>query len=424
MLLYLAELFSPQKNKVDYWEKGALAVDNDGIIQAVGAETALAPQYLSAKRVSLEGRAILPGFVDTHVHYPQTYMVGQTGESLLGWLKRYTFPEESKYSDNHYARDAAKLFYQTLLSNGTTASAIFGSSFLSATEILFEEAEKAGVRSAIGKVAMDRGVPKALSCETKQEIKDTESLISRWHGKHNRLSVAITPRFALSCSQKLLTALGELAAKDPSLLVQTHFSETLEEVRQVKKLFPKARDYLSVYETCGLVRKNTVLAHGIHASPKEKARVAKAGASIAHCPTSNLFLGSGLYPLKDWDKAKVRSTLGTDIGGGTSFSMFRTLGEAYKVQQMRGEGVSTARLFHMATLAGAEALGLGKITGSLTAGKAADFQVVNFSSDPLLNERWKRAQSAEEKLSALFFLAESRATQSVFINGKPVYQTK
>ena len=269
---------------------------------------------------------------------------------------------------------------------------------------------------------MDRHGPQGLLCDTATEADQIRGLIERWEGRDGRLGIALTPRFAPSCSLSLMKSLGQLAAEFPKVLIQTHFAESKEELKWVKELFPKSRDYLSVYEDFGLLGPSTLLAHGIHTSDDELRRIAAAGAHVVHCPTSNTFLGSGLLSLRGLRSAGVAATLATDVGGGTSFSMWATMAEAYKVQQLRGEGIHPVHVFNYATLSGARALGLQDRTGNLAAGKAADFQIMDWARSRLLRGRLDASMGPSERIFALMFLADDRLTDAVYIAGRQVFQ--
>lgn len=411
-------------SKLQCWSAGALAVDNAGYIVAVGEAIDVLKQYPQALVRDFGDAVICPGFIDLHLHFPQTNMIGCFGEKLLGWLERYTFPLEQSFSEPLVAKKWSRIFMTELLANGTTTSVVFSSSHEEATDILFDEADRCGVRAVIGKVSMDRHAPDALLEGVEKDYFSHESLVSKWHGKDDRLYYALTPRFAPSCSDALMTSLGALKRKHHDLFVQTHFAESKEELIWVRELFPDDRDYLAVYERFGLIGPKTILAHAIHASQTEIQRMIDAGARIAHCPTSNLFLGSGLFPLE----ALVGNTavgLGTDVGGGTSFSMWRTMDEAYKIQQLRGHSASPASLFHMATLAGAQALGMQDRIGSLEVGKQADFQVLDWQRNRLLRERLagQLVECPSDRLFAMMHLADDRLVKEVFVRGKSVFKS-
>lgn len=403
---------------------GALAWDSSGKIQAVGPAQLLRKQYPEAREEKYPNSIILPGFIDTHIHFPQMRRVGCHGESLLGWLNKYIFPEEIEMSKKTNVRQFAPLFFNELLLNGTTASMIFSSSDASTTELLFQAAERAGVTAVIGKVSMDRLAPKALLRSPKRDREESTELIKKWHGRHGRLFYALTPRFSPACSEKLMQTLGELHQQHPSLTVQTHFAENLEELQLVKKMFPSSKDYLHTYEQFGLIGARTVLAHGIYAKPRELERLANSKSHLAHCPTSNLFLGSGLFPLGAYQDKKINVSIGTDVGAGTSFSIWNTLAAAYQVQRLRKSDIGPTQLLEMATLAGARALGLEDQLGNFEVGKSADLQIINWSHHPILKARMESSQDAEDRFFACLFHFEKSILQAVFAGGRKITRQK
>lgn len=395
---------------------GALVINDQGRVEEVGSPTELRKKYPRAEWKEIPDSLILPGFVDTHIHFPQMDIIGAVGQNLLGWLEKVTFPEEIKFSQSRYAKNVAPRFVTELIAHGTTTACIFSSSHESATHLLFEELEKRGLRAVVGKVSMDRQAPAELLVPADRDMKETETLISEWNGKDGRLWYALTPRFALSCSEALLRGLGEIAAANPNVRIQTHFAESEAEIAEVKRLFPQAKNYLSVYESAGLLRANTVLAHSIHVSPAEWTKLAGLDIALSHCPSSNLFLGSGLFSWNSAREHKLRFGLGTDIGAGTSFSLFQTMNEAHKVQRLRNQVIHPLDLFYTATLGGAEALALDAETGNFTPGKSADFQILSPTSHRLLEERWHGPSM--EKLSALIHHADDRLVKEVYVKGR------
>lgn len=412
---------SDPSRAIQEWPRGALVV-RGATIEFVGDRSDALRIYPQAPQLDHGAKLILPGFIDSHIHFPQIDVIGSYGEELLGWLERYTFPAEQAFADLEHAKATSHRFIDELLANGTTTASIFASSHLPATEALLQSCLDRGLRARVGKVSMDRHGPQGLLCDTATEAEKIRGLIERWEGREGRLGIALTPRFAPSCSLSLLKGLGQLAAEFPKVLVQTHFAESKAELDWVKELFPKSRDYLSVYEDFGLLGPATLLAHGIHTSDDELRRIAASGARIAHCPTSNTFLGSGLLSLRRLTSAGVETTLATDVGGGTSFSMWATMAEAYKVQQLRGEGIHPVHVFDYATLSGARALGLEARTGNLAAGKCADFQVLDWARSRLLRGRLNSSMGPSERMFALMFLADDRLTDAVYIDGRQVFQ--
>jgi|LakMenEpi03Aug12_release.lakeMendotaPanAssembly.Ray.scaffolds.fasta_scaffold153269_3 guanine deaminase len=401
-------------------KEGAIAICKEGKILAVGTEKFIISNFKARKTDRFPQSFLLPGFIDSHIHFPQMFQIGSYGESLLGWLEKYIFPEEEKMAAKGMAQKHAPLFFRELFRNGTTTSLIFSNSDAKTTDLLFRAAKTAGARAVIGKSSMDRGAPQAVLRGISQDKEDTEELIQNWHTKENRLFYALTPRFSPSCSPKLLTMLGLLAEKYPTVRIQTHFSENVDELKLVKKLFPKSQDYLATYEDFGLINERTVLAHAIHAKDSEITRIKKRGAKISHCPTSNLFLGSGLFPLKKFSQKKITTSVGTDVGAGTSFSIWSTLATAYQVQRVQGEDVHPAQLFYLATLGGARALGLDSQVGNFQVGKFADIQVLNWQKSPILKTTVEKAGSPWEQFFACLFQFEKSLITDVYVQGKKV----
>ena len=375
------------------------------------------------------GRLVVPGFVDTHVHYPQVDVIASHGTQLLEWLERYTFPAETRFADAAHARRTAAFFLDTLLANGTTTALVFATVHPASVDAFFAEAEARHLRMVSGKVLMDRHAPEALLDTPDTARDDSRRLIRRWHGK-GRLGYAVTPRFAPTSTPEQLAVAGALLDEHPGVHLHTHLAENAEECDWVSDLFPDAGDYLGVYERFGLVGRRSVFAHAIHLPHDAWRRLARAGANVAHCPTSNLFIGSGLYDLRAADAARVRTGLGTDVGGGDSFSILRTLNEAYKVQQLQRHTLSPERMLYLATLGGARALDLDAHVGSFEPGKEADFVVLDDAATPLLARRSRVARERgandvtadgwRERLFALMMLGDERAVAETYVLGEPV----
>ena len=397
--------------------QGAIAIDQDGLILATGPSSLVSRQFTAKKTDHYKNGFLVPGFIDTHIHFPQMNQIGSYGESLLGWLEKYIFSEEEKMTSPKRAKFFAPLFYQELLRNGTTTSLVLSNSDFHTTDLLFQEAERAGVRSFIGKVSMDRLGPKALLRNAKKDEEDSEKLIEKWHKKDERLFYALTPRFSLSCTQEMLQTLGRLSERHPSVRVQTHFSENLEEIRLVRKAFPKAKDYLQTYEDFGLIHERTILAHCLHATQKELKRIGNRKSHLSHCPTSNLFLGSGLFPLSATQDFSINISVGTDVGAGTSFSIWNTLAAAYQVQRLQNSDINPAQLLHMATLGGAKALGLEEQVGNFEVGKSADIQVLDWSRHPILKSRIESSRDPSQRFFACLFHFEPDLVRSVYMKG-------
>ncbi len=399
-------------------EPDGIVAMGGGRVVAVGSTAGLRRRLRGVRVVDYRGCVLVPGFVDAHVHYVQTGMIGARGEKLLGWLAEYTFPAELEFADPGHARRTAAVFCDQLLRNGTTAAMVFCSVHPHSVDALFRAAEKRGLLAVAGKVLMDRNAPPALRDTAQRGYDESKALLRRWHGR-GRARYAITPRFAASCSPAQLDAAGALWREHPEVAVQTHLAENRHEVEWVRRLFPRRRDYLEVYERAGLVGRGAVFAHGIHLSAAELGRLHRHGAALAHCPTSNLFLGSGLFDLgraKD-PRRPVEVGLGTDIGAGTSFSALQTLNEAYKVSQLAGRPFSAAQGLYLATLGGARALGLGERIGTLRPGYDADVAVLDPQATPLLAYRSRRARSIEELLFVLMTLGDDRAVRATYAAG-------
>lgn len=402
---------------------GALAVDASGKIVAVGTAAAVATTYPRARRIDHPG-VMIPGFVDAHLHFPQTDIIGCHGEQLLGWLEKHTYPAESRVvaaKAPELLHNLADRFATELLANGTTMAVAYAASSEASAEALFKACDTRGLRAVVGKVSMDRESPAVLCQDVAMDIAANERLIEDWHGRNGRLYVALTPRFAVSCSPALLQALGELFKTDSTLFIQTHYAESLGELAAVKRLFPEARDYLSVYERFGLIGERTLLGHAIHVAAGERERLRAKQVRLVHCPTSNLFLGSGLMPLTDYVDLGIPLALGTDVGAGTSFSMVATMRAAYTVQQLRGSSLSPAYLLYLATLAGADALGMGDRFGSFAVGKQADFQVIDERKSRLLGARLAGTPSVLDRLFAWITLGDDRLVERVYIDGRHVW---
>jgi guanine deaminase len=339
---------------------------------------------------------LTPGFIDAHIHAPQTAMIGAYGEQLLAWLENYTFPMERRFEEPEYARASAEFFLAELLRNGTTSAVVLGTVHPQSVDALGAVVESTGARMILGKVLMDRHAPPELCDSAGAGYDDSRELIERWHGR-GRISYAITPRFAPTCSPEQLAAAARLHQEFPSTYVHTHLSESQSEVEWVKTLFPERSSYTDVYDHFGLVGSRSVFAHGIHLSDAELELLAESGSTIAFCPTSNLFLGSGLFPFERVREAGVSIALATDVGAGTSFSMLRTASEAYKVLQLQGFSLSVHCALYLASLGAARALELDEYIGNLEPGKEADFIVLDWNSTPLLALRSREARDFDDR---------------------------
>ncbi len=363
---------------------------------------------------------IIPGMIDTHIHFPQTEMVGAYGEQLLSWLNTYTFPTEIQFKDKAYASEIAKFFVNELLKNGTTTALVFCTVHPESVDALFEAAAQHQMRLIAGKVMMDRHAPEALCDSADSAYVDSKALIQKWHGQ-GRALYAITPRFAPTSTPEQLKRAGQLKAEFPDVYVHTHLSENKDEIAWVKDLFPAQKGYLDVYHHYGLTGQRSVFAHCVHLEDAEWQCMHETDSAIAFCPTSNLFLGSGLFPLNKTWQQQVKVGLGTDVGAGTSFSLLQTVNEAYKVQQLQGDKLSAYESLYHATLGGAKALDLDDKLGNFNVGKEADFVVLNIKPTALQQLRQSRSKSLEDSLFALFTMGDDRNVEATYIYGQKAY---
>lgn len=407
---------------VQYFDDGLLVVEN-GLVKAAGEARDLLPTLPAAAQVvDHTGRLLMPGFIDTHIHYPQTDMIAASAAQLLDWLDDHAFPAERRFADAGHAAESSRFFLDELMRNGTTTALVFGTVHAVSVDAFFAEAEARNLRMIAGKVLMDRNCPEYLRDTPDGGYRDSSSLIEKWD-RRGRLHYAITPRFAITSSDAQLESAGRLATEHPGVFVHSHVAENVNEVKWARELFPQARSYLDVYEHFGLLRERAVYAHCIHLDDEDRSRMAQTGAAAAVCATSNLFLGSGLFDFAAARHAGMRTGLGTDVGGGTSFNMLRTLAETYKVAQMGGHRLTAWRGFYLATLGGAKALGLDDRIGSFAPGREADFIVLRMDSTPLIARRMKTARTPAEKLFALMMLGDDREIGATYIMGECVWST-
>ncbi|MBC7532958.1 MAG: guanine deaminase [Oligoflexus sp.] len=410
------------RNGTEEIHDGALVLDRAGNILRKGSFNDLVHEYSALPVRDYTGSVILPSFFDTHIHFPQLDMIGSCAEELLLWLQRYTFPREAAFRGrNKFVEEAAENFVTELASNGTSCAVVYSSSCGEATDVLFEEFERRGLRVILGKTSMDRHCPPDIAVDAEQDLLWTEKLISKWHNKTDRLHYALTPRFAPSCTNELMAMLANVYASDSSLYLQTHYAENKNEIDWVAELFPDAKSYLDVYDSRGLLGSKTILAHSIHTNEVDEALLLNHDVVISHCPTSNLFLGSGLFKGEGYLEQGQRVTLGTDVGAGTSFSQWQTMNEAYKIAQLRQERLSPSDLFALATVSAAKHLGFTNL-GRLDANYAADFQVIDPKSRPILERHLKMATSADERLAALMHFADDRCLLELNVQGQAVYK--
>lgn len=406
---------------LEIYEDGLLVVRNGRVADLGPAEQLLPTLADSIPVEDQRGRFIVPGFIDAHIHYAQTDMIASHGEQLLTWLNRYVFPVEGRFADSEVAEETAAFFMNELLRNGTTSALVMGTVHPQSVGPVFEHARSLGMRLAAGKVLMDRNAPDYLRDDPESGYRQTRELIERWHGV-DRLSYAITPRFAPSSSEAQLETAGELARQYPDTYIHTHLAENKDEVAWVAELFPWSQNYLDVYDHFGLLRERSVYAHSIHLTGAERQRMSESGAASVFCPTSNLFLGSGLFDYQQTRAAEVQVGLATDVGAGTTFSMIRTVADAYKVAQLTDTPLSPARMLFLATLSGAQALSIDEYVGNLSVGKEADFVVLDPKAIPLMARRTSLARTVAEKLFALFILGDDRCIESTWLYGSRKYQ--
>ncbi len=428
LLDFIADPFhSPESESVRFFADGLLVLDK-GRVKEIGHYEEMVGRYEDIPIVSYPGMLIMPGFIDTHIHYPQTEMIAAYGEQLLEWLTKYTFPTERKFKDKDYAKKVASFFLDELLKNGTTTALVFAAVFPESADAFFEEAYARNLCMIAGKVMMDRNAPDYLLDTAESSYTETKELIEKWH-KKGRLRYAVTPRFSITSTNAQLKMAGKLLKEYPDVYMHTHLSENVNEVAWVKELFPECSGYLDTYAQAGLVGERSIFAHGVQLTDEEFQQLSEAKSAIAFCPTSNLFLGSGLFKL---EKAKskehpVKVGLGTDIGAGTSFSILATANEAYKVSQLRGQNPTAFQALYLATLGGAKALELDDHIGNFAVGKEADFIVLDLRATPLMTFRnpAPKPTNIEELADAAFTLmimGDDRAVHATYIMGHLAYE--
>ncbi len=401
----------------EYFPDGLLVVEAGRVVR-VGPAAELLPYKGNIRVVEHGDRLLMPGFIDTHIHYPQTDVIGSGGANLLDWLENYTFPVEQKFGDATHAREVAEFFLDELLTHGTTTAQVLGTVHRNSAEQFFAAAEARNLRMIAGKALMDRHCPERLRDSALSGEDDSRSLIEAWHGRR-RLHYAITPRFAPTSTHEQLESAGRLARDYPDVFIHTHLAENQAEIAWVKELFPTARSYLDVYDSYGLLRDRATYAHCIHLDLQDRQRMAATGACAAFCPTSNLYLGSGLFDIAATDAAGLAFSIATDVGGGSSFSMFRTMIEAYKVAQLLGQKLSPLRAFYLTTLGAARILSLQDRIGHFSCGAEADFIAIDWQATPLLARRTAQAGTLGEKLLLLMTLGDERAIAETYILGEP-----
>ncbi len=390
-----------------------------GHVAAIGSFNALRTQYPDAEVHDHSGKLIMAGFVDAHVHYPQTAIIASWGKRLIDWLNSYTFPEEMRFGSRTYADEIAGRYLDLTAAHGTTTVCSYCTIHPESVDAFFSAARARGQRVVAGKTCMDRNAPDALRDTPQSAHDDSAALIARWHGV-DRLSYAITPRFSPTSTPEQLEAMGALWAQNPDCLMQTHLSEQTDEIAWVKGLFPKARDYLDTYETFGLLGARGVYGHAIHLEPRERDRLREHDAALVHCPTSNTFIGSGLFDMAGLKAAGHRIGLATDTGGGSSFSMLRTMAAAYEIGQLRGAPMHAAELLWLATQGSARGLRLEDKIGNIAPGMEADLVVLDLASTPAIAQRTARAADIWEAAFATIMMGDDRAISEVWIGGRKV----
>jgi len=399
------------------FDDGVLLVE-DGKVLEVGDATTLMPMLAGTAEIhDLTGKVLVPGFIDCHVHFPQLDIIASYGEQLLDWLNRYAYPEEQRFASEQHAYEVAEIFVRELLNHGTTTALVFGTVHPHSADAIFAAAEKRNMRLVAGKVLMDSNCPESLRDDPASGDRDSRDLIERWHGK-GRLGYAITPRFALTSSEQQLELAGKLATEYPDVWVHTHLAENKSEVDAIASQFPWGDSYLGVYDHFGLVRERSVFAHCLYLGEHDRQCMSSNGAAAAFCPSSNFFLGSGLLDLRALRDAGIRTGLATDVGGGTSLSMLRTMSNAYKALHLQDQSLPPMRALYLATLGAAEALYLDDHIGNFEAGKEADFVVLDPSGSSITERRCAAAETIEELLFALIVLGDDRNVAASYLQGE------
>ncbi len=390
-----------------------------GLIAATGSRAALIAKAPEAEIHDHSNALICAGFVDAHVHYPQTAMIASWGKRLIDWLNSYTFPEEMRFIDPDYATLIAERYLDLTLANGTTTACSFATIHPASVEAFFTAAQARGQRMITGKTCMDRNAPEGLRDTAQSAYDDSKALLEKWHGV-DRLSYAITPRFSPTSTPEQLEAMGALWAENPDCLMQTHLSEQTDEIAWVRSLYPSARDYLDTYEMHGLLGERGLYGHAIHLEPRERDRLREVNAALIHCPTSNTFIGSGLFDMAGLTAGGHRVGLATDTGGGSSFSMLRTMAAAYEIGQLNGAALHPSQLMYLATAGSAKALHMGDKIGNIKPGMEADVIVLDLASTPAIAQRHAHADDIWEAIFPTIMMGDDRAIREVWINGKRI----
>ncbi|MEY8099267.1 guanine deaminase [Falsihalocynthiibacter sp. S25ZX9] len=416
ILTFTAEPSAPEDTDAyTYIEDGALLIA-DGMITASGPYDVVSAQASGAKVVDHRPNILMAGFIDTHIHFPQVQVIASWGAQLLDWLNTYTFPEETRFADPSHSTQMAGRFYDQLIDHGTTTAVAYCSVHKTSADAFFTEAERRNMRMIGGKVMMDRNAPDGLRDTPQSSFDDTKALIDQWHGK-GRAHYAITPRFAITSTPEQLEMAGALVAENSDCYVQTHLSENHDEIAYTAKLYPDARDYLDVYQSHGLLSPKMLLGHSIHLNPREIDALVETGAHPVFCPTSNLFLGSGLFDDAGLRARGITNAIATDVGAGTSYSMLQTLNEGYKVLQLQNQSLHPLRAFHWITRGNAVALGLEDKIGTLDVGTEADIVVLNPKATKAMALRSERATDLFQELFVLQMMGDDRAIAQTYVAG-------
>lgn len=417
LLTFNAEPFGAEDTSAyDYIEDGALLIEN-GMILARGEFSDLIGDAGGTEIVDHRPNLLMAGFIDTHIHFPQVQVIASWGAQLLDWLNTYTFPEETRFANDDHAAAMACRFFDLLTNHGTTSAVAYCSVHKGSAEAYFEEAEQRNMRVIGGKVLMDRNAPDGLRDSPQSGYDDSKDLIAKWHGK-GRASYAITPRFAITSTPEQMEMARALVHEHPDCFIQTHLSENKNEIAYTLELYPEARDYLDVYQRYDLLSDKMLLGHSIHLEPREVAVMAETASRPVFCPTSNLFLGSGLFDEERMRKTGIISAIATDIGAGTSYSMLQTLNEGYKILQLQDQKLHPLRAFHWMTRGNAVALGMEDKIGTLDAGTEADVVVLNSKATDAMALRMERASNLSEELFILQMLGDDRAVEEVYVAGQ------
>jgi guanine deaminase len=423
-LLHFPHTTSSPEEHYQFIADGVLVVE-DGIIAHIGEAAeffaAAGNRTIDIHTDVITHRGLLmPGLIDSHVHFAQTEMIGSYGKQLLDWLNSYTFPTELQFAHQRYANEQAQFFIEQLFAHGTTTASVYATVHPSSVNAFFSAAEQFNARMICGKVMMDRHCPEALQDTPETGYHESKTLIERWHN-NGRALYAITPRFAPTSTPEQLSKAGQLAQEHPDVFIQTHLSENLNEIDWVKRLFPTEEDYLAVYQRHHLVRDRTLLGHAVHLNPREITAIKQSGAAICFCPSSNLFLGSGLFPYQEMKAAGIPVALASDIGAGTSLSLLRNQSDAYKIGQLQGSSLNAFEASYLCTQGAAVAMGLEDKIGNLNPGSEADFIVIDFDAFPMLSQRVDRCTTLAEKLFALMILGDERVIATTYVHGRQVY---